>query len=321
MERAKCATEPVTVEYRVPVRETHRAGSCPADGPVLGDRGAGPVDGGLDGHQRAQARPGGVRASEARLETGAELAGLAFYEVDFVKGVAYVDERLRDLCGVPPDREQGLGALEFWTEHLHPDDRPRVLDERGRLHEGTVQRLSIEYRYLHPDRGRDGSSTWPWPQRVTGRPRRPDLRRPPRHHRAQAHRRGAARAEPAPDRGPRGGARPARARAARRREPAARGPGHRCRSRRAGAAGRGRTRRRCGQSARASCASARTSTPWHTSCTLRSSRSWASSRRCGRSASGGARQGPLELSVDLEPLPAVVGRTRRSACSGSRRRR
>jgi signal transduction histidine kinase len=46
-----------------------------------------------------------------------------------------------------------LFPLEFWKEHLHPDDRLRVLDARSRLHDGTLQRLFIEYRYLHPDEG------------------------------------------------------------------------------------------------------------------------------------------------------------------------
>ncbi len=65
----------------------------------------------------------------------------------------YVDDRFRDLCGIPPDREQGLQALQFWMEHLHPDDRPRVLDQREQLHDGRLDRISIEYRYLHPARG------------------------------------------------------------------------------------------------------------------------------------------------------------------------
>ncbi|MBK9062916.1 MAG: PAS domain-containing protein [Acidobacteria bacterium] len=94
-----------------------------------------------------------LRLSEARLSSGADLAGLAFYEVDFDQGVMYFDERLRDLCGIPPDRDRGLGALEFWIEHLQPDDRPRVLDARQQLDDGRRDRLSFEYRYLHPTRG------------------------------------------------------------------------------------------------------------------------------------------------------------------------
>ena len=91
--------------------------------------------------------------SEARLGASAELAGLAFYEVDFAAGVAHVDDRLRDLCGVPADRDQGLQVLEFWKEHLLADDRERILELRRQLHEGTLQRLSEEYRFVHPARG------------------------------------------------------------------------------------------------------------------------------------------------------------------------
>ena len=97
-----------------------------------------------------------LRASEARLEAGVELAGLAFYEVDFGAGAVYIDNRFRDLCGVPPDREKELQALELWMEHLHPGDRPRVLELRRQLHEGELDRFSLEYRYLHPSRG----ETW-----------------------------------------------------------------------------------------------------------------------------------------------------------------
>jgi PAS domain S-box-containing protein len=103
-----------------------------------------------------KAREDAIRASEVRLAAGAELAGLAHYEVDFDEGSMYVDDRLRDLCGVPPDREGGLQALEFWLEHLHPDDAQRVMDLRDRLHDKRLERLSFEYRYLHPERG----ETW-----------------------------------------------------------------------------------------------------------------------------------------------------------------
>jgi PAS domain S-box-containing protein len=94
-----------------------------------------------------------LRASEARLASGAELARLAFYDVDFGAGVMYADDLLCDLCGVPPDRREGLQVLEFWMEHLHPDDRARVLELRRQLHEGRLERFSVEYRYLHPGRG------------------------------------------------------------------------------------------------------------------------------------------------------------------------
>jgi len=94
-----------------------------------------------------------LREAEARQRAGAELAGLAFYEVDFGRGVAYADDRLIEVCGVPPERRQGLQVLEHWLEHLHPDDRPRVLDLREQLHDGRRDKFSLEYRYLHPSIG------------------------------------------------------------------------------------------------------------------------------------------------------------------------
>ena len=95
----------------------------------------------------------GLRRSEARMESGADLAGLAFYEVDFGAGAMYIDDRLRDICGVPPDREEGLQPLAFWMERLHPDDRQRVLEKRDQMQDGRLDRHSIEYRFLHPVRG------------------------------------------------------------------------------------------------------------------------------------------------------------------------
>ena len=94
-----------------------------------------------------------LHASAARLAAGADLAGLGFYEVDFRAGVMYSDDRIRDLCGVPPDRVEGLGVLESWMEHVHPDDHARVMDVREQMHSGSLDRFSIEYRYVHPDRG------------------------------------------------------------------------------------------------------------------------------------------------------------------------
>lgn len=91
--------------------------------------------------------------SKDRLAASADLAGLAFYEVDFREGVADVDDRLRDLCGIPADRSQGLQALEFWMEHIHPGDREHVLDLRRQLHAGVLERLTVEYRFPHPTRG------------------------------------------------------------------------------------------------------------------------------------------------------------------------
>ena len=94
-----------------------------------------------------------LQRSEARVEAGADLAGLGFYEVDFDQDVAYIDDCMRALCGIPADRERGLQALAFWMAQLHADDRERVLDQRRQLHDGALDRLSVEYRLLHPTQG------------------------------------------------------------------------------------------------------------------------------------------------------------------------
>jgi signal transduction histidine kinase len=94
-----------------------------------------------------------IREREARLAAAAELAGLGFYDLDFSKGLAFVDVRFRDLCGTPPGRLEGLGVVDFWREHLHPDDRPRIIEILQQGHAGTLDRVSLEYRFLHPARG------------------------------------------------------------------------------------------------------------------------------------------------------------------------
>jgi PAS domain S-box-containing protein len=94
-----------------------------------------------------------LRTSELRLAKGADLAGLAFYEVDFQAGTLYFDPALRDLIGLPPARDRGLGPLEFWMEQLHPDDRPRVMRLRQELHEGNRDQLTLDYRFMKPDAG------------------------------------------------------------------------------------------------------------------------------------------------------------------------
>jgi PAS domain S-box-containing protein len=93
------------------------------------------------------------RSSEARLEAGADLAGLGYYEVDFEAPSCFVGTRFGEICGIPSGKQQGLQNLEFWMEHLHPDDRRRIFEERTKLHEGMIKRIDIEYRYLHPTAG------------------------------------------------------------------------------------------------------------------------------------------------------------------------
>ncbi len=147
--------EPVDVEYRIVPPGSGRARWIHSRGRPVRDP-AGRVDRlsgiSIDVTERRRAEEA-LRTARIRRDAAAELAGLAFYEVDLGERTGFFDDRLRDICGVPPEREEGLEPLEFWMEHLHPDDRQRVLDVRQELHDGRLERLAIEYRFLHPTEG------------------------------------------------------------------------------------------------------------------------------------------------------------------------
>jgi PAS domain S-box-containing protein len=154
MERATGVPDPVIVEYRIlPAESPARWVVSRGRSHVAATGEPGRLMGvSIDISERRRAQEA-LLASEARLEAGVELAGLAFYDVDFRAGTMYSDERLRDLCGIPPKGVDGLEIVGFWMERLHPDDRPHVLEMRRQLHDGTLDRFSIEYRYVHPSHG------------------------------------------------------------------------------------------------------------------------------------------------------------------------
>ena len=102
---------------------------------------------------RKRARRGARPAARARLAAGAELAGLAFYEVHFDEGAMVRGRPARARSAGFRQPLENLQPVSFWLEHLHPEDRERVLEVRRKLHDGALDRVSIEYRYMHPTRG------------------------------------------------------------------------------------------------------------------------------------------------------------------------
>jgi PAS domain S-box-containing protein len=91
------------------------------------------------------------RDNETRLAAAIEVAGLGFYDMSPESKEVFVDARLRALLGLPDGEHHRV--LEFWREHLHPEDRPRILELSEQAWRGELGEVAIEYRFLHPQRG------------------------------------------------------------------------------------------------------------------------------------------------------------------------
>jgi len=154
LRRSMQASEAFSIEFRITLPDERRARWVAMRGRPRSQMPGDPeqltgalID--ITGRKRVEAA---LRKSEARLAASAELAGLAFYELNFVEGTAFVDEPFRDLLGIPSNLA-GLAPLDYWRERLHPDDRESVLNLREEMHAGRFERVVVEYRYLHPTRG------------------------------------------------------------------------------------------------------------------------------------------------------------------------
>jgi PAS domain S-box-containing protein len=91
------------------------------------------------------------RDNEARLAAAIEVAALGFYDMSPEPKIGFVDARLRALLGLPDEERHRV--LEFWREHLHPEDRPRIMELSQQAWRGELGGVAMEYRYLHPQRG------------------------------------------------------------------------------------------------------------------------------------------------------------------------
>ena len=93
------------------------------------------------------------RESEFRLAAALDVAELGFYELLNGVRVSFLERRARDILGASEADEQADRILEFWLEHLHPEDRPGVMEVRRLMEDAGQDRMTVDYRFLHPRRG------------------------------------------------------------------------------------------------------------------------------------------------------------------------
>ena len=100
-----------------------------------------------------------VRQSEQRLRLAIRATHDVIYELDFQTGECRFDDSVREVMGHAHDAVPTTinGALRFWSDHLHPDDRDRVMASYdAALQDATTGRRAAEYRL----RGADGTYAW-----------------------------------------------------------------------------------------------------------------------------------------------------------------
>jgi diguanylate cyclase (GGDEF)-like protein/PAS domain S-box-containing protein len=95
------------------------------------------------------------REAEERYRTLVERMPAITYieEVADTQSTLYMSPQIEDLLGYP--QQEWLGDLDHWKQHIHPEDRERVLAEDAHSNL-TGDPFKTEYRLLH----RDGGVVW-----------------------------------------------------------------------------------------------------------------------------------------------------------------
>ena len=96
-----------------------------------------------------------LQKAEANYRTLVEQLPVVVYQdaIDDVSTALYISPQYERLFGFPPGAR--LRDPEFWVDHLHPEDRDRVL-ELSKWTNETGEPFSAEYRFI----GRDGRAVW-----------------------------------------------------------------------------------------------------------------------------------------------------------------
>jgi PAS domain S-box-containing protein len=94
-----------------------------------------------------------LRDSEQRYALAMQAVNEGVYDWNIVTDETYYSPRVRDTVGLTPNE---LGSRTDWLARIHPDDLLAYKQAFAAHLKGETDRLTCEYRYLHPD------GTWHW---------------------------------------------------------------------------------------------------------------------------------------------------------------
>ena len=94
-----------------------------------------------------------LRDSEQRYALAMQAINEGVYDWNIATDETYYSPRVRDVVGLAPKE---LGSRTDWLARIHPDDLFAYKQAFAAHLKGETDRLTCEYRYLHPD------GTWHW---------------------------------------------------------------------------------------------------------------------------------------------------------------
>lgn len=92
------------------------------------------------------------REQSARLFAAVDAAEVGFSEFKVTEGRTFVDDRLKSLYGLEPGAEQEMPGV--WLARIDDEYREGIRADWERVVAGETERLTLEYPFEHPSRGR-----------------------------------------------------------------------------------------------------------------------------------------------------------------------
>lgn len=84
-----------------------------------------------------------------RLNLLRKVASDVLYDLDVVSGVLQWSDALFAAYGY--ERSEPAGTVEWWTDHVHPDDAMKLNDVMDRLNDPTASEWEVDYRFRKAD--------------------------------------------------------------------------------------------------------------------------------------------------------------------------